>query len=101
MFKVSDDEQYRPSKSQLGTHSQAAFLLAHVFVTGGAGELEPPPLLPQPSARVEAPSRRGRGAESERLRPKAAVAEADDGSSPGACRAGRRWGWPPGGGPSH
>ena len=41
--------------SQLGTHSHAAFLLAHVFVTGGAGELEPPPLDTEPNISVEPP----------------------------------------------
>ena len=40
--------------SQDGIHSQAAFLLAHVFVTGGAGELEPP-LDTEPNISVEPP----------------------------------------------
>jgi len=51
----SDEEQYRPSESQDGTHSQAAFLFAQFFVTGGAGELEPPPLDTEPNISVDPP----------------------------------------------
>ena len=51
----SEEEQYKPSVSHDGTHSHAAFLLAHVFVTGGAGELEPPPLDTEPNISVEPP----------------------------------------------